>query len=146
MAVNNFYTNLDLQGNNQLLRARLQNATGTEMVDMIPSMTSANIGMAVWNTTSETPYFWTGTAWWTPGGASPTATRGYFDDSLDTVADTPLTVTHSLGLTNKDAFIAQVKDSTGKVVFVEINSVDVNSLTITTSISLTGLKIFVTGM
>lgn len=71
--------------------------------------------------------------------------KTYFASSVTTVANTAFTVTHNLGLQNKDAFTISVKNSSGSEVSVDVDSVDVNSLTITTAIALTGLKVCVIG-
>lgn len=71
--------------------------------------------------------------------------RTYFNNSLTLVANTPLTVTHNLGLQNKDSFTVSVKDSAGSEIGIDIDSVDINSLTLTSSVALSGVKICVTG-
>jgi hypothetical protein len=71
--------------------------------------------------------------------------KTYFSNSITTVANTPLTVTHNLGLQNKDAFTISVKSSTGSEVSVDVDSVDVNSLTITTGVALTTGKVCIIG-
>lgn len=72
--------------------------------------------------------------------------RGYFNNSLTLVANTPLTVTHNLGLQNKDSFVASIKDSSGSEIGIDVDSVDINSLTLTSSVAMSGVKIFVNGL
>lgn len=69
----------------------------------------------------------------------------YFLSAATTVANTPLTITHNLGLQNKDAFVVSVKASNGSEVSVDIDSVGVNSCTITTAVALSGATICVIG-
>lgn len=71
--------------------------------------------------------------------------KSYYAGSLTFVANTPLTVTHSLALQNRNAFVCKVCDSTHSEVSVDIDSVDVNSFTITSAIAGTGYQVFVTG-
>lgn len=76
-------------------------------------------------------------------------TRGfaktYFSGSVNLVANTPLTITHNLGLQNRDAFTISVKSSAHKEVNVAVVSVDVNSLTVEAGINQTGVNVTVTG-
>lgn len=69
----------------------------------------------------------------------------YFTGSLTLAAATPLTVTHNLGLSNKDAFTIRVADSSGSDISVDVDSVDVNSLTLTSAVPLSGVKATVVG-
>ena len=71
--------------------------------------------------------------------------KAYFNASLTTVANTPLTITHNLGLQNKDAFVASFKNSVGSEISFDVDSVDVNSITITAGVALTGVKATVVG-
>lgn len=65
--------------------------------------------------------------------------------SVDLAALTPFTVSHNLGLSNKDAFIVRTATSNGSEVSFDIDSVDTNSFTVTSGVALTGVKVFVTG-
>lgn len=58
---------------------------------------------------------------------------------------TPLQVTHNLALQNKDAFIARVATADGSEISLDVDSVDVNSINLTSSVSLTGVRVFVVG-
>lgn len=71
--------------------------------------------------------------------------KTYYAGSLTLVANTPLTVTHSLGLQNRNACVAMVWDSTHSAISVDIDSVDTNSLTITSAVALSGAQICVIG-
>lgn len=71
--------------------------------------------------------------------------KTYYNNSLTLVANTPLTITHSLALQNKNAFCYRIADSTDSEVSVDVDSVDVNSFTITSAIAGSNYKIFVTG-
>lgn len=69
----------------------------------------------------------------------------YFNASITTVANTALTITHGLGLQNLNSYTASVKTSTGGEVSVEVDSVSVNTFTITTAVALTTANITVIG-
>lgn len=69
----------------------------------------------------------------------------YFNNAVTTAALTPLTVTHNLGLQNKNSFVVSVKDSTGSEVTVDIDSSTVNALTITSVVALSNLSVTVIG-
>lgn len=71
--------------------------------------------------------------------------KTYFSGNVTTVANTPLTITHNLALQNKDAFTISVKNSSGSEVSVDVDSVDVNSLTVTTGVALSTGKVCVIG-
>jgi len=71
--------------------------------------------------------------------------KTYYAGSLTLVANTPLTITHSLGLQNRNACVAFVWDSTHSAISVDIDSVDTNSLTITSAVALSGAQICVIG-
>lgn len=64
--------------------------------------------------------------------------------SVDLVADTALTVAHNLGLANKDAFTINTMHN-GEQVSVQVTSVGVNSLTLTSAVGLTGLVVSIIG-
>jgi hypothetical protein len=68
----------------------------------------------------------------------------YFATGLTLVADTPLTINHNLGLQNRDAFVCDVKVSNSSV-NVDIDSTDVNNLTITSSVAISGAVITIIG-
>lgn len=71
--------------------------------------------------------------------------KTYYAGSLTLVANTPLTVTHGLALQNRNAFVCKVVDSSHSEVSVDIDSVDVNSFTITSAIAGTGYQVCVVG-
>lgn len=71
--------------------------------------------------------------------------RVYFASGNNVTANSAFTVSHNLALQNKDSFIISVKDSSGSEVSVDVDSVDVNSCTITSGISINGLTITVVG-
>lgn len=64
--------------------------------------------------------------------------------SVDLVADTALTISHNLSLSNKDVFVINVMHN-GEQVSVSVTSVNVNTLTITSAASLTGAVITIIG-
>lgn len=69
----------------------------------------------------------------------------YFNSAITTIANTALTITHNLGLQNLNSYTTSVKTSTGGEVSVEVDSVTVNSFTITTAVALTSANITVVG-
>jgi len=69
--------------------------------------------------------------------ASRKSAKVYFNSSVTTVADTPLTIVHSLALQNRDAFVLSFKVSNSEV-GVDVDSIDVNNCSITTNIAATG--------
>lgn len=69
----------------------------------------------------------------------------YFASGVTLVANTPFTVSHNLNIQNKDAFVISVKDSAGSEVGVDVDSVNVNSLTVESSIAASNVTITVIG-
>lgn len=70
--------------------------------------------------------------------------RVYFASALTLVANTPLNINHALALSNRDSFTISVKLSNSEV-SVDVDSVDVNNLTITSGIGLVGISVTVVG-
>lgn len=79
---------------------------------------------------------------WATNNASPSV---YYTNAETLVALTPKTITHNLNLQNKDAFTIRVAASNGSDISVDVDSVDTNSLTITSVLPLTGVKVTVIG-
>lgn len=71
--------------------------------------------------------------------------KAFFLSTATTVANTAFTVTHNLGLQNKDSFVISVKSSTGSEISVDVDSVSVNALTITTAVAVTGCTVTIIG-
>lgn len=69
--------------------------------------------------------------------------RGY-SASVNLVANTPLTVTHNLNLTDRNAFTASAVHN-NQIVQAHIESVNANIISVTSSVSLTGVRINVFG-
>lgn len=69
--------------------------------------------------------------------AARKSAKVYFSASVTTVADTPLTINHALGLQNRDAFVLSFKVGNSEV-DVDVDSTDTNNCTITTNTALTG--------
>lgn len=61
----------------------------------------------------------------------------YFVTGASLTANTPLTVTHNLGLQNRNGFCINVMDSAHNQVDCEVDSTDTNSLTVTSAVSIT---------
>lgn len=74
-----------------------------------------------------------------------TFAKTYYVGSQTLVADTPLTITHSLALQNRNSFTINVVDSTHSQISVDVDSVDVNSLTITSAVGLSNVQVCVIG-
>lgn len=67
-----------------------------------------------------------------------------FTSSVDVVADTPLTISHNLGLSNADGYVVNaVMD--GSTVSVDVDTVDADSITVSSLVDLTGLVVTVAG-
>ena len=64
--------------------------------------------------------------------------------TVNLVADTPFTFVHGLTLTSKDSFTINTMLN-GEQVSVQVSSVDVNTLTLTTSVDVTGMVVSVIG-
>ena len=84
------------------------------------------------------------------GGAAQTGavsiqTGKNFTTTTNLTAATPATITHNLGLTNKDTFTIRTAISTGEDIQLKVISVNTNSLTIESAISLTGVIVVVMG-
>lgn len=71
--------------------------------------------------------------------------KTYFASGVSLTADTQFTVSHNLALQNKDSFVISVKDSNGSEVSVDVDSVDVNSCTVTSGVSVSSFTITVIG-
>lgn len=68
-----------------------------------------------------------------------------FFSTVNLAALTPFTVTHNLNLSNKDAFSIRTANSTGSEIEMDVDSVDANSITLTSAIALTGVRVFIVG-
>lgn len=71
--------------------------------------------------------------------------RVFYADEVDLVAGTAFELEHGLALQNKDAYTVNVNDSTGQEVSVLSASVDINKISLTSNIAVTGLKVTVIG-
>lgn len=69
--------------------------------------------------------------------AAKKLSRFFFNSSVTTVADTPLTINHGLNLSNRDAFVLSFKVGNSEVM-VDVDSTDANNCTITTGTAMTG--------
>lgn len=77
--------------------------------------------------------------------ATKALAKVYFNASVTLVANTPLTITHGLALQNRNAFVCEVKDSGHSVVGVDIDSTDVNNITLTSAIAGSGYQVTIIG-
>lgn len=85
----------------------------------------------------------------TPAGLAAAMTGNLYtrqhSQVLTTVdANTPVTVTHGLALVNRDAFVVNVMAGNAPI-SVEIDSLDANSITITSNVALTDVRVTVVG-
>ena len=76
-------------------------------------------------------------------GASSLST--YFNGNVSLSANTAATITHNLGLIDANSFTIRVADTNGSDVSVDVDAVNTNSLTLTSLIALTGLKVTIIG-
>jgi hypothetical protein len=67
-----------------------------------------------------------------------------YNASVNLAANTPFTVTHGLGLVDRDAFTINIMHGNSQI-SVDVDSSDVNSLTLTSLLPLTGVKVTVIG-
>ena len=67
-----------------------------------------------------------------------------YNASVNLAAATPFTVTHSLGLVNKDAFTINTMRN-GSQISLDVDSVDANSITLTSLVPLTNVFVTVIG-
>jgi hypothetical protein len=86
----------------------------------------------------------------TPAGVSAFVshrklTTVFFADNQSLTANIPLTISHNMNLQNKDAFTIRIADSSGNSINAQVQSQDVNSIVITSSVGLTGVKITIIG-
>lgn len=72
-------------------------------------------------------------------------TTVYFADGVSLTANVPFTVQHNLNLQNKDAFTVRIADTDGYNISASVQSKDLNSIEITSSVSLTAVKITLIG-
>lgn len=73
------------------------------------------------------------------------AAKVYFVSGINLVAGEAYTINHNLALQNRNAFTINVMDSGHSAVSVDVDSVNANSLTLTSSVALTGLNITIIG-
>lgn len=69
----------------------------------------------------------------------------YSANVASVIAETPTTVTHNLNLSNRDAFVINVMDSGNSQISVDVDSVDANSITISSSITLSNVRVTIIG-
>lgn len=65
--------------------------------------------------------------------------------TVNIAANTPFAVNHNLGLVNKDAFTVNVMSENGSQISLDVDSVDANSLTLTSLLPLTDVVVTVVG-
>lgn len=69
----------------------------------------------------------------------------YYVSPASVVADTPLTITHNLNLQNRNAFVINVMDASHSQISVDVDSIDANSLSITSAVALTNPHVTIIG-
>ena len=75
-------------------------------------------------------------------GAIP---QTYFNGAVTLTADTAVTINHGFGLTNPNSYILNVADSNGSSVSVDVDTVDGNNITLTSSLLLENIKVAIIG-
>lgn len=123
--------------NNGSIYVNVQNGYELDELHNVKINGLANGQVLTWNATTS---LWENKA---PTG-STSNTLTYFG-KINTVANTAYTITHNLGLVDKDAFTINTMLS-GSQVQTAVSSVNVNSLTITTSIDTTDLAVTIIGV
>jgi hypothetical protein len=71
--------------------------------------------------------------------------RKFTQTSVNLVAGTPFTITHNLGLSNRNAFTYSVFASDNSAVLCDVDSTSVNACTITADINVTGATVTIIG-
>jgi len=75
-------------------------------------------------------------------GAIP---QTYFNGAVTLTADTAVTINHGFNLTNPNSYILNVADSNGSSVSVDVDTVDGNNITLTSSLLLENIKVAIIG-
>jgi hypothetical protein len=73
------------------------------------------------------------------------ALKTYFAGNVSLGAGSATTITHNLALTDKDSFTIRVADTNSSEVSVDVDAVGVNSLTLTSLVALSGVKVTIIG-
>lgn len=123
--------------NNGIIYVNVQNGYELDEIHNVKINGIANGHVLTWNSTTS---LWENKA---PTGGTSNAFTHFV--KINTVANTPYTVTHNLGLVDKDAFTINTMLA-GSQVQAAISSVNVNSLTITTSVATTDLAVSIIGI
>lgn len=71
--------------------------------------------------------------------------KTYYELVTTITANTPYTVTHNLGLQNRNSFIINAMNSAHSQIMLDVDSVDANSLTVTSAVTLSSVYITVIG-
>lgn len=86
-------------------------------------------------------YRWNGSAYVLVGG-----NLSYYQEGIDLVALTPFTITHSLGLQDPNSYIVSFKDVDGNPLEVDYIAVNVNSITVTSSVNISDISVTIIGL
>jgi hypothetical protein len=71
--------------------------------------------------------------------------KTFFQSGVSLIANSAFTVTHNLALQNLSSFIISVKDSANSEIMIDVDSLTVNTMTITSNVALTGVNVTVIG-
>jgi hypothetical protein len=71
--------------------------------------------------------------------------RVFYSGTVDLVASVAFEITHGLGLQDKDAFTLKISNSSGQEVSVASTGINTNKISLTSNISVNGLKVTVIG-
>lgn len=86
-------------------------------------------------------YRWNGSAYVLVGG-----NLSYFAEGIDLVALTPFTITHSLGLQDLNSYIVSFKSSAGEPLEIDYVAIDVNSISVTSSVNISDISVTILGL
>lgn len=103
----------------------------TSVKGVVELATDAEASTGTDNTRAVTP---SGITQW---ASDKKVAKAYFASGVSLVANTPFTVTHNLGLQNRNAFVINVMDSSHNQVSCDVDSTDTNSLTVTSAVAIT---------
>jgi hypothetical protein len=146
MSTKLFGHDIDLGNVGQLVGTRLQNiADATAETTLAGALGAANEGLIIYRVDTDQVKYWDGTQFVVLNAAAGNNTATFFTTVNVTGAGTPDTVTHNLALSDRDAFIINLMHNNSQI-SLDVDSVDANSLTLTSLVPLTGVKVTIIGL
>ncbi|WP_448519636.1 hypothetical protein [Rhodoflexus sp.] len=137
MAQLEYFVDLNLN-KQQVKNQRIHNVTDTEETALAATLTAADKGLVVYNTTSNSFKAWNGTAF---TGTSPAGLL-LFTTTVDLVANTPLTVTPT-GIARP--YQVQLRLSNGRDAYLQVTENNDNTIALESHVAITGLSVRVIG-